>query len=130
MNDNVPRDMTNTAAELFSRLELDPWRNEVPFADDFGQWHDRVISAGDPVVVGQVLNEWLQRHQPCLFGRLAAKANAITYCILNEQELLQSDESILAKIQERRLAWSRDAYYGRSSAFVIVFVSDRIARAT
>lgn len=121
--------MAHHVATLMSQLTRDDWRTRTPFSDDFASWHERIVDARDDESVAAIENEWLQRHQPCLFGRLAAKAGAITYCILSEDDLARSDEEISQKIQTRRLEWSRAAFNGRSSAFVIVAASNTIASA-
>ena len=53
----------------------------------------------------------------------------ISYCILREADLDESDEAIKKKIQTSRLRWARDAFEGRKSGFVIAVVSPTIARA-
>ena len=63
-----------------------------------------------------------------LFGRHAAAKGLIRYCILRENDL-SSDENIHDRIQQDRLAWKRDAIDGKASAFVVLFVSERMAAA-
>ena len=75
-----------------------------------------------------ILSDWLQRHQPCLFGRVAAKLNLIRYCFLDEDDLV-ADEEVRDKIQAARLAWTKDAFDGRASAFIILFISKRLVSA-
>ena len=89
--------MARVVAELIQGLEPDPWRDTIPFASDFKPWHERILGAESVEEVARDLNEWLQKYQPCLFGRLAAKASAITYCVLRDNDLDQSDETIMTK---------------------------------
>lgn len=117
--------MADDLARLFSILRQDPWRSATRFNEEFGAFNSRILEAAHSQDL--ILNDWLQKYQPCLFGRLAAKAKAITYCVLDENDVQQPDEYVLAKIQDSRLAWSKAAYYANSSAFVILLVSPRIA---
>lgn len=80
-------------------------------------------------LVVSTLNGWISRYQPCLFGRIAAKNNLITYCLLREEDF-STDAQAERKIQEARLAWKRLAIDGKSSAFIVVILSARLAAAS
>jgi hypothetical protein len=58
---------------------------------------------GIPNEISAEVAQWLTRHQPCLFGRMAAKAGLMTYCILSEADLTGTDQAIRDKIQDARL---------------------------
>jgi hypothetical protein len=77
-----------------------------------------------------VLGGWLQRYQPCLFGRIAAKYGQLSYCVLLEHELNQEDHYLRDRIQEARSQWTAAGFNGTKSGFMIVVVSPRIALAT
>lgn len=113
-------------SDAFRSLTPDPWRNT--FSQDLQPTLDRILSAPDPEVESAV-SSWLAQHQPCLFGKIAAKRGLLRYCLLREPDLEGSDEDIRSKIQKARLNWTRDAYQGRASGFIIVVISDSIARA-
>jgi hypothetical protein len=122
--------MAESISYLFSQLRPDDWRASVGFSPEVEEANEMLFKPGiTEAEAQQVLSLWLQKHQPCLFGRIAAKLGAISYCILNEADLVQSDELIKEKIQAARLAWTRDGFDGKKSAFVILAVSPRIANA-
>lgn len=73
-----------------------------------------------------VINEWIRRHQPCLFGRIAAQTGRIHYCVLLEDDLRQTDLEIRQQIQAQRLEWTKLAFAGQRSGFVIAVVSNRL----
>jgi hypothetical protein len=130
--------MTSTfvVRELFDALKEDRYRKtnplspEVervqrvlfhPFADE-GDWEE-------------AMGSWFQRHQPCLFGRVAAATGTLHYQFITERDLLESDQHIAAKIHEGLKRWR-----GRSVAphkavstpahgFILVIASPRIALA-
>jgi hypothetical protein len=122
--------MTNSVAHYLSQLRLDDWRKTAGFSSDVEianqKLFDPQISEAESI---QILREWLQKYQPCLFGRIAAKLGSISYCVLSENDLQQSDEVIKEKIQKARLEWTRDGFEGRKSGFVILAVSPLIANA-
>jgi hypothetical protein len=122
--------MSGTVLSYFSRLRPDAWRTASGFSDDLYTRHQRLF--GDAQSESQrvnILSEWIQTKQTCLFGRAAAKLDALTYCLLTEADLQQSDEAIRQKIQTSRLQWTREAFEGKKSGFIIWLVSPKIALA-
>jgi len=123
--------MSHTVAELMAKLTTDPFRASTSFSTDISAANKRIFEAGEATEdVCGVLREWLQKNQPCLFGRIAARQGLITYCILTEQDLRQSDDGICAKIQEARTKWTREGFDGKKSGFIILATSPTIAFAT
>ncbi len=74
------------------------------------------------------INAWLATDaQPCIFGRAAARKKTITYCVLSDDVLTKSDDAIIQKIRRDRLAYEGLSALGRSSAFVLLALSPRLA---
>jgi len=122
--------MPNFIAQHLSQLEQDEWRTKVGFAADIEEANQKLFRQGISEAESiSVLNGWIQSYQPCLFGRIGAKLGVISYCILNEEVLRQRDEVIKEKVQASRLTWTRDAFEGKKSAFIILAVSPLIAYA-
>src|SRR5947199_7520979 len=102
--------MSNTVLSHFSRLKADSWRQSVGFSEDIDDLNRKIFRKDQSELdLLQLLSEWLQIKQPCLFGRVAARAGALSYCLLTESDLAQSDELIADKIQRARLRWTREA---------------------
>ncbi len=122
--------MSETVLSCFSRLTPDPWRESAGFSDDIEAVHQELFSGerSDAHRVA-VLSKWIQTRQTCLFGRAAAKLSALSYCVLTEADLQESDEAIREKIQTCRLQWTREAFEGKKSGFIVWLVSPRIALA-
>jgi hypothetical protein len=122
--------MANQLAQLLDSVIEDPWRAEIGFSSDI---RDAMRQMGgddhDEAHVIDVLAEWLSKHQPCLFGRIAAKKNLVEYCVIGEEDIRTSDEAVRDKIKEARFRWYRRGWRGEASAFVLVVKSDRLARA-
>lgn len=122
--------MADSISHLYSQLEPDEWREGQDFSPELKEANRRLFEPGiTDAEAEQVLGTWLQKHQPCLFGRIAAKLGGISYCILHEDDLGRPDGFIKNKIQVARLAWTRDGFDGKKSAFIILAVSPRIANA-
>jgi hypothetical protein len=123
--------MTERIARLIDQLVADPWRTKVGFSEDIAVANEALYAtAREGASIEPLMDEWLLKYQPCLFGRIGARLHSLTYCVLNDADLQDSDESINLKIQKDRARWKRAGYAGESSAFVIVVVSPVIANAT
>jgi hypothetical protein len=122
--------MSASISELVNRLRADPWREEEGFSQDIIDVHDRILRRDlTDDEIADILNSWLASNQPCLFGRIGARIGLISYCILSDSDLQQSDSFIQEKIQSARLRWLQDSLAGEKSAFVILAVSPQIAAA-
>jgi hypothetical protein len=120
-----------SVAQLFGQLTTDPWRDETGFSVDFNKAQESLFRPNiSPAETIQVVNEWLQHNQPCLFGVIGARLGLISYCLLTEKDLEQSDELIANKIQDDRSRWTAEGFEGSKSAFIVLAVSPRIAKAT
>lgn len=123
--------MPQSVSALLTKLQPDPWRESNPFSAEMSHAHQRIAEAPDqPELIAGALSDWLQKHQPCLFGRIAARHDRVSYCILTERDLQGSDVVIRDKIQEARTQWTREGFAGKKSGFVLLAVSPSIARAT
>jgi hypothetical protein len=119
-----------TCAQLLAQLVPDSWREETGFTNEVLTAQAELYRVDSDEERALILAQWLERYQPCLFGRIAAKLGLISYCFLTEDDLRQPDDVIRDKIQYHRTAWTREGYHGTKSAFVLVALSERIATAT
>lgn len=123
--------MSESFVTLMENLRADEWRVNHPFSPATAQALDVVLKfrAGKERETEAILNDWVRQHQPCLFGRIAAKEAAITYCLVGEDQLLGSEIELKDYIQDARLKWTRAGFEGRSSNFIIAVLSRRLAQA-
>jgi hypothetical protein len=121
--------MAHRLADLISKLTPDPWRQQRGFDSELDEVSRRIFEASSEADAAAVLSEWLSRHQPCLFGRIAAKNDLLCFCILTEQDLTQDDAHIMTRIQAARTEWTRAGYFGDKSGFVIHAAAPAIMRA-
>ncbi len=118
--------MDKSLEALFDQLTPDPWREQVGFSDSVEEVHRDIFELSEAETVER-LNTWIQKHQPCVFGRVGARFGLIQYCILNERDIRTGDALIQDKIQDARLSWLRKASEGAQSGFVIALISRRLA---
>jgi hypothetical protein len=120
--------VAQTIAELLSQLTVDPWREKVGFSPEVETCQKIMFDRNKTEKDWEsALSAWLQKYQPCLFGRIAAKLSLISFCFLTEADLSGADEAIRDKIQAARKEWTRQGFEGRKSGFVILAISERIA---
>lgn len=121
-----------TASELLDRLEGDRNRITRPFSEDIlfanALLHN---SAATDEEMYDCLFTWCSNHQPCLFGRSAAKNGRLHFALLREDEVRNwSDEEIAAKLSEERNLWKQRALSSVDRAahsFIIVVASPKVA---
>jgi hypothetical protein len=119
--------MPNSIADLYGNVQRDEWRDQVGFTAEIQICSEALLQPNLPDEQrSEILSAWLQKHQPCLFGRIAAKLQLIHFCFLGHDDLLRNDDHIRHKIQEERTNWTRAAFEGRKSAFVILCASERL----
>lgn len=119
--------MSQDVSSLLSKMRNDQWRQNVGFSQEME--HVQLTLLNDRSSYEEcryVLNQWIQHHQTCLFGRIGAKLGLISYCILKESDLQADDHVIGDKIQEARTLWTKEGYEGKKSAFVILCISPKI----
>lgn len=122
--------MANTIADLLTRLQPDEWRHTKGFSQEIEAANQLLFDEDSSAkTLEKVINDWIQKYQPCIFGKLAAARQWISYCILTEADLNQSDLSIREKIQSARSEWKSKGITGRQSGFVILAISRQIANA-
>jgi len=119
-----------TLSELLTDLRQDRWREATGFSEDIKAAHEILFGCDSMERRQDALNDWVERWQPCLFGKVAAKLGAIRFCLVDEAAIHTSDERVFDVIQDARLRWRRDAIRGRASAFVIVIAAPPLALAT
>jgi hypothetical protein len=121
---------SRTIANLIQQLTEDPWRIHAGFSPEVQSALELVLDPSTPdAVVVQTLADWLSKYQPCLFGRIAAKKGLLSYCVISEGELADSDEVVARKIQNARREWIRLGFEGKASGFIIVLRSRALATA-
>jgi hypothetical protein len=85
--------MPISISELLSAVQPDPWRREVGFSPEVDEANQRLFdsNASEGQLI-DVINDGIFKHQPCLFGKIAAKCGFMRYCILTERDLQGSDD--------------------------------------
>jgi hypothetical protein len=117
---NLPQ--VNLAASLGAIPLLDP---HISFGEDIDATHRILLDPAVAVVDKELrLRQWLNRFQPCMFGRLGARnRQGIRYdmCWITRDDLLQGTVHVVGKIQRARREWKLRASEGRAHGLLTVF---------
>jgi hypothetical protein len=122
--------MPETIAVLLKNLDRDVWRERVGFSSEMQTVLDVTLRSRSEEEITSALTGWIRNYQPCLFGRIAAKQSAITYCLITEEMLCGAEDELRSHIQSARLRWTAAGFDGLSSNFIIAVLSDTLAFAT
>ena len=116
--------------DLLQEIATDYWREKVGYSEDLKAANDLLFAAGrSDEEASARLNQWLAKHQPCLFGRLAAATGRLRFCILREEDLVKGDTWVEGRIQQSRTRWARATFRGEASGFLVVLLSRQVADA-
>src|ERR1017187_5126840 len=97
--------------ELYRRLSPDAWRLQNGFSSDLQSTADVLHSSShNRESKEQAFRDWLRKWQPCLFGRIAARDNLISFCFIDGEDVQKGDHHVKELIQNARSAWKREAY--------------------
>jgi hypothetical protein len=120
--------MLESISDLLANTHADPWRAAAGFSAEISEANKALFDADvSPEDKAEMINGWIQKHQPCLFGRIAAKGSFLSYCVLVDSDLNASDDHIREKIQTARTRWTREGFEGAKSGFIILAISERLA---
>src|SRR4029453_11584134 len=123
--------------DLYWRLQEDQWRKSNPFAEDVLKVQEVLFSPfARPVDRHDIVSWWLQEHQPCVFGKIAAAKGWMHYCFVTDQDLQRSDQYVADLISAELLHWKRRSlrptpeFSVPAHGFMLFFVSKRVAYAS
>jgi hypothetical protein len=128
---------TYSLRQLYDSLRPDTWRKTNPFSDDIKTVNDLLRDTyANREQREEQLSNWLQRFQPCLFGRIAAARHWLHFCILTEHDFLtKSDQAIAEMIRVEVIAWKQRSFRPSEDfstpafGFVLVAASDHLVHA-
>ncbi|MEV0856075.1 hypothetical protein [Nocardia fluminea] len=115
--------------------ELPQYPAGTSFGSDIDAVNEVLLSDTDEQTKRAAFLDWAARHQPCVFGRMATKVGAaarglaMNLCWIDEHVLAGGPHAIAERIAADRRAWKEQAARGKSSAFLVIFNSQRLAHA-
>lgn len=127
---------THKIRDLYGRLQEDNFRKSTDFTEEM-ELAQKVLFSTYSRFVDQrdITSWWIQRHQSCIFGQIAAAKGLIHYCFITDQDLQRSDQFIGQKIADALLQWKRRSYRPTANfsvpahGFMLMVVSEHVARA-
>lgn len=117
---------------LESRLHqpADAFRSRQAFSPDMEAVHAILFNSKyDRQAKIRAYRGWLEKNQPCVFGKTAATNKNVYICLLEEHEILRMarrDSDVEETLQDHRQVWKRLALEGLASSFVILLTSKHL----
>lgn len=109
-------------------LKPDLWREKNPFSKDVEGCHQVILDVSTSrTEKAEALSRWLERYQPCLFGRMAAKQGRLSFCILTEPDFTKGDQHVREVIQDSRQIWQREGLTRKKHGFIILAASNEVS---
>ena len=108
----------------------DAFRSRQAFSPDMEAVHAILFNSKyDRQAKIRAYRGWLEKNQPCVFGKTAATNKNVYICLLEEHELLRmarGDADVEETLQDHRQVWKRLALEGLASSFVILLTSKHL----
>jgi hypothetical protein len=105
----------------------DAMRSRRPFSPDMEAVHAVLFNPKyDRQAKIKAYRTWLERNQPCVFGKTAALNKNVYICLLEDHEVLRmqrGDADVMETLQDHRQVFKRLALDGLVSSFVILLAS-------
>lgn len=114
--------------KLLQSLEGDPWRTNNPFPSE-------IITACEVLLNPYARDDerklairgWLAKHQPCVFGQAAAKADRIHIAIVDEALLNEGDDAIRERLSLEKNTWRQWSLEGNGKhGLLVAFLSPKL----
>ena len=129
--------MTDRLRYALGTLNEDSYRRDHDFTPEVRTANEVLINNpyANDVNREEALNHWIQRFQPCLFGKVAAVQGRIHYCFISDSDLALGEQWVASKIHRERRHWKSRAVDPSTSgmtpahSFVLHVSSGRVARA-
>jgi len=111
--------------ELLKSLDADTWRQSNPFPQDikvacevllnpYSRYDERCVA----------ISGWLAKHQPCVFGQVAARTDGLFISIIDERDIARGDEFLREKLIGDRRSWKQWSLDGKGRhGFLLVVLS-------
>lgn len=109
---------------------LDAFRARRPFSTDMEAVHAVLFNPKyDRQTKIKAYRGWLEKNQPCVFGKTAATNKNVYICLLEEHEILRmqrGDADVMNTLQDHRQVFKRLALEGLVSSFIILLTSRQL----
>lgn len=117
-----------TLSALLERLDGDVWREQNPFSPE--------ISTTSAVLLHPyardderrtAIKAWLVKHQPCVFGQAAAKADNLYIAVITEAVIAQGDDAVRERLALEKSTWKQWSLEAKGRhGFLVVFAISKL----
>ena len=118
-------------ATLLATLDGDDWRKENPFSPEISTVSEILLHPYARDDERQfAIKAWLLKHQPCVFGQAAAKADSLYIAIITEAVIAEGDDAIREHLELEKNTWKQWSLEAKGRhGFLVVFAADKLHHA-
>jgi hypothetical protein len=115
-------------ANLLARLDGDDWRKQNPFSVE--------VSIASEVLLNPyardderklAIKAWVAKHQPCVFGQAAARADRLYVAIITEAKIAEGDDAVREQLKLEKNTWKQWSLEEKGRhGFLVVFAMPKL----
>ena len=113
---------------MLDGLDGDEWRKDNPFSPE--------ITVASEVLLNPyarddernlAIKAWLFKHQPCVFGQAAAKADNLYITVITEAMISEGDDAVREKLALEKKTWKQWSLEAKGRhGFLVVFATPKL----
>jgi hypothetical protein len=114
--------------KLLEGLDGDGWRKENPFSPEVATVAEVLFHPYARDDERQLaIRGWFARHQPCVFGQVAAKADSLYIAIITDSLLKEGEDAVRERLKLEKDTWKQWSLEAKGRhGFVVVFASPQL----
>jgi hypothetical protein len=113
---------------LMGKLDGDEWRKTNPFSPEISAAADVILhpyAYDDERKIA--IKAWVAKHQPCVFGQAAAKADNLYIAIVTEALMVEGEEAVRTHLKLEKDTWKQWSLEDKGRhGFLVVFASSKL----
>src|SRR5439155_20002338 len=116
---------------LLATLEGDEWRKDNPFSPEILTVSEVLLHPYARNDERQVaIRAWLVKHQPCVFGQIAAKADNLYITIVTQAQFDKGEDAVREYLALEKETWKQWSLEGNGRhGFLVVFATSQLHHA-
>jgi hypothetical protein len=115
-------------ATLLDRLDGDDWRKGTPFSPEISTVSEVLLHPYARDDERQfAIKAWLLKHQPCVFGQAAAKADSLYIAVITQAVIAGGDDAVRERLALEKNTWKQWSLEAKGRhGFLVVFAIPKL----
>jgi len=115
-------------SNLLARLDVDDWRKDNAFSSEIAVASEIILHPFARDDERQLaIKAWLAKHQPCVFGQVAAKGDGLYIAIITEALIAEGEDAVRERLALEKNTWKQWSLQAEGRhGFLVVFATARL----